>query len=88
LFPYIVFYFDSKSGIKKAAYRVPISRFPVDIIAIVATSFHGFVKSYCATTNLLTLYYSSQFSFNKKARLLDEAGQYLKNTNMAITSHF
>jgi hypothetical protein len=35
---------------KKAAYRVPISRFFVHFYAMIATSFHGIAKSLCATT--------------------------------------
>jgi len=54
---------------KKAAYRVPISRFLVPKRAQDANSFHGIVKSFCATTNLLTSSDSFQFILKIKSLL-------------------
>jgi hypothetical protein len=44
------FYFLQDLLNKKAAYRVPISRFIVHFLTMIATSFHGIAKSFCATT--------------------------------------
>ena len=49
-----MFYFKF-FGIKKAAYRVPISRFFVHFLTMIATSFHGIAKSFCATTKYFSL---------------------------------
>jgi hypothetical protein len=44
-----------------------------------ATSLHGSVKSFCATTNLLTSSDSFQFNFkNKKACTFEEQASILK----------
>jgi len=58
-FHYSFYFLSDLQNKKKAAYRVPISRFFVHFLTMIATSFHGIAKSFCATTK----YFSSSSSF-------------------------
>ncbi len=47
---YVVHFISFRATNEKAAYRVPISRFFIHFYTMIATSFHGIAKSFCATT--------------------------------------
>jgi len=64
------------TGLKKAAYRVPISRFLFIFYAMIATSFHGIAKSYCATTKC--------FSSNSSSYIFQ--AYFIKTKNLLLRS--